>query len=140
MAHLHPSLFREEELELEAQLPFGGKPGRLCHVGERLDLGVDGWPLSLMTGTMVRLITFQAAVSFWRRRGSALRSASLFPGPDSISGSAWRLGDVVHATLYLSPAKPGQVISGAGPAFTFPTATDSKLRSRMTASGPPSWR
>ncbi len=64
-----------------------------------------------------------------------INQPSLFPGPDSISGSAWGLGDV-NPTLYVSPAKPGQIIWGAGPTFTFPTATDSRLGSSMYSMGP----
>ena len=64
-----------------------------------------------------------------------INQPSLFPGPNSISGSAFGLGDI-NPTLFLSPAKPGEVIWGVGPTFTFPTATDSKLGSREYSMGP----
>jgi hypothetical protein len=56
---------------------------------------------------------------------------SLFPG----SESAWGLGDL-NPTLFLSPAKPGALIWGVGPTFTFPTATDPKLGSGKWSAGP----
>ena len=64
-----------------------------------------------------------------------INQPSLFPGPNSISGSAWGLGDI-NPSLFLSPAKPGAVIWGAGPTFTIPTATDSKLGSGKFSLGP----
>jgi len=64
-----------------------------------------------------------------------INQPSLFPGPERISGSAFGLGDI-NPTFFLSPAKPGAVIWGVGPTFTFPTATDSKLGSREYSMGP----
>jgi len=64
-----------------------------------------------------------------------INQPSLFPGPNSISGSAWGLGDI-NPTLFLSPAKPGAFIWGAGPTFTLPTATDWRLGSGKFSLGP----
>jgi hypothetical protein len=64
-----------------------------------------------------------------------INQPSLFPGPNSISGSAWGLGDI-NPSLFLAPAKPGAVIWGVGPTFTIPTATDSKLGSGKFSLGP----
>lgn len=64
-----------------------------------------------------------------------INQPSLFPGPDSVSGSAWGLGDI-NPSLFLSPAKPGAVIWGVGPTFTLPTATDSRLGSGKFSLGP----
>ncbi len=55
----------------------------------------------------------------------------LVPG----SGSEFGLGDI-NATLFLSPAKPGKLIWGAGPAFSFPTATDDILGTDKWSAGP----
>ena len=49
-----------------------------------------------------------------------INQPSLFPGMSSATG----LGDI-NPTFFLSPAKPGELIWGAGPTFTLPTATDS---------------
>jgi hypothetical protein len=45
------------------------------------------------------------------------------------------LGDI-NISLFLSPAKPGQVIWGAGPILQFPTATDEVLGTRKWLAGP----
>lgn len=49
--------------------------------------------------------------------------------------SAFGLGDI-NPTLFLSPAKPGALIWGVGPTFTFPTATDEPLGARKWSAGP----
>ena len=64
-----------------------------------------------------------------------INQPSLFPGPNSISGSAWGLGDI-NPSLFLSPAKPGAIIWGVGPTFTLPTATDWRLGSGKFSLGP----
>ena len=45
------------------------------------------------------------------------------------------LGDINHS-MFLSPAKAGKVIWGAGPIFSFPTATDAVLGSEQWSIGP----
>jgi hypothetical protein len=40
------------------------------------------------------------------------------------------MGDI-NPTLFLSPAKPGAIIWGPGPTFTFATATDSQAKGGM---------
>jgi len=55
----------------------------------------------------------------------------LYSGDDRENG----LGDTTF-TAFLSPAKPGKWIWGAGPVFLFPTATDDKLGSDKYGAGP----
>lgn len=64
-----------------------------------------------------------------------LNQPSLFDGPNSISGSAWGLGDI-NPSLFFSPARPGHFIWGVGPTFTLPTATDWRLGSGKFSLGP----
>jgi hypothetical protein len=56
---------------------------------------------------------------------------SLAPG----IGSATGLGDM-NPTFFLSPAKSGELIWGAGPTFTLPTATDKLLGNGKFSLGP----
>jgi hypothetical protein len=51
------------------------------------------------------------------------------------SGSEFGLGDI-NTTLFLSPAKPGKIIWGAGPILSFPTATDKVLGADKWSAGP----
>jgi len=51
-----------------------------------------------------------------------INEPSLFPRGESAFG----MGDI-NPTLFLSPAKSGAFIWGAGPTFTLPTATDRLL-------------
>ena len=64
-----------------------------------------------------------------------INQPSLFPEPSKFSDSAFGLGDI-NPTLFLSPGKPGKFIWGLGPAFTIPTATDSKLGNGEFTLGP----
>ena len=57
------------------------------------------------------------------------------PRMSATVGSAWGLGDFQYQG-YLSPAKPGKLIWGAGPVLNFPTATDSALGSGKYGAGP----
>lgn len=50
-------------------------------------------------------------------------------------GSEFGLGDI-NTTLFFSPAKPGELIWGVGPAFSFPTASDRVLGSNKWSAGP----
>ena len=50
------------------------------------------------------------------------------------TGSEFGLGDI-NTTLFLSPAKPGKLIWGVGPAFSFPTATDDVLGTDKWSAG-----
>jgi hypothetical protein len=58
-------------------------------------------------------------------------SPEITPG----TGAAIGLGDI-NETLFLSPSKPSKVIWGAGPTFTFPSATATKLGSEKWSVGP----
>lgn len=65
-----------------------------------------------------------------------INQPSLFLGIDSVTG----LGDL-NPTFFLSPAKPGGVIWGAGSTFTMPTASDRLLGSGNWSAGPAAaWR
>jgi hypothetical protein len=51
------------------------------------------------------------------------------------TGSEFGLGDVNYSG-FLSPAKPGKIIWGIGPAISVPTATDDQLGSGKWSAGP----
>jgi hypothetical protein len=55
--------------------------------------------------------------------------------PLSEGGTRAGLGDL-SVTLFLSPAKPGKIIWGVGPAFLIPTATASVLGTDKWGAGP----
>jgi hypothetical protein len=55
--------------------------------------------------------------------------------PLSEGGTRAGLGDI-NVTLFLSPAKPGKIIWGAGPVFLTPTATASVLGAHKWGAGP----
>src|SRR5262249_55824883 len=67
---------------------------------------------NLVTRTIVPLVT----------------QPSVLPGS---SGSTTGLGDI-NFTAFFSPAKPGTLIWGLGPALSFPTATSSAVGSQST--------
>jgi hypothetical protein len=60
-----------------------------------------------------------------------INQPSLFPG----IGGATGLGDI-NPTVFLSPAKPGELIWGVGPTITLPTASDRRLGSGKWSMGP----
>ncbi|MGH6689806.1 MAG: neuromedin U [Gammaproteobacteria bacterium] len=60
-----------------------------------------------------------------------INQPALLPGAESAFG----LGDI-NPTLFLSPAKPGALIWGVGPTFTFPTATADILGASKWSAGP----
>ena len=51
------------------------------------------------------------------------------------SGGKFGLGDI-NSSAFLSPAKPGAIIWGAGPIVSFPTATDDILGTGKWSAGP----
>src|SRR5215469_1951081 len=55
--------------------------------------------------------------------------------PANASLGTFGLGDL-NPTVFLSPAHPGKIIWGAGPAFVLPTATDSTLGQGKWSIGP----
>jgi hypothetical protein len=57
------------------------------------------------------------------------------PYPGEPTGGQYGLGDM-NPTFFLSPAKPGKVIWGVGPAFLIPTATNSVLGQGKFGIGP----
>jgi hypothetical protein len=60
-----------------------------------------------------------------------------YTGPNSANASlgTFGLGDL-NPSLFLTPAHPGKVIWGAGPALVFPTATDRSLGQGKWSAGP----
>ena len=57
------------------------------------------------------------------------------PNLDAHSGGTFGLGDM-NPTFFFSPAHPGKIIWGAGPAFVLPTATDPALGQGKWSIGP----
>ncbi len=57
------------------------------------------------------------------------------PYPSQPTGGEYGLGDM-NPTFFLSPAKPGKVIWGVGPAFVIPTATNDVLGQGKFSLGP----
>ena len=57
------------------------------------------------------------------------------PYPTDTTGGEYGFGDM-NPSFFLSPAKPGKVIWGAGPAFVIPTATNSVLGQGKFSMGP----
>jgi hypothetical protein len=57
------------------------------------------------------------------------------PYPDQNAGGQYGLGDM-NPTFFLSPARPGKVIWGVGPAFVIPTATSTILGQGKFSLGP----
>jgi hypothetical protein len=57
------------------------------------------------------------------------------PYPSETTGGEFGFGDM-NPTFFLSPAKPGKVIWGAGPAFVIPTATNDVLGQGKFSIGP----
>jgi hypothetical protein len=62
-------------------------------------------------------------------------SQPLSPGGQSVNQGAYGFGDL-NPTFFLSPAKPGKIIWGAGPAFVLPTATNPVLGQGKWSIGP----
>jgi hypothetical protein len=57
------------------------------------------------------------------------------PYPAATTGGEYGLGDM-NPSFFLSPAKPGKLIWGAGPAFVIPTATNDILGQGKLSVGP----
>lgn len=57
------------------------------------------------------------------------------PELETGAGSTFGLGDIQYQA-YLSPAKPGKVIWGAGVALGFPSATENELGTEKWTAGP----
>ena len=57
------------------------------------------------------------------------------PYPSQTTGGEFGFGDM-NPTFFLSPAKPGKLIWGAGPAFVIPTATNDILGQGKFSIGP----
>jgi hypothetical protein len=57
------------------------------------------------------------------------------PSPADGVPSVFGMGDI-NPQFYFSPAKPGKLIWGVGPTFTFPTGTEALLTSGKYSAGP----
>jgi hypothetical protein len=57
------------------------------------------------------------------------------PYPAATTGGEYGLGDM-NPSFFISPAKPGKLIWGVGPAFVFPTATNNILGQGKVSMGP----
>jgi len=77
------------------------------------------------------VIPFRAS-SGWNIIARAIVPIDNVPADDGVSYSG--VGDI-QLQLYATPAKPGSLIWGIGPVFSFPTATASPLRSGTLAAG-----
>jgi hypothetical protein len=62
-------------------------------------------------------------------------SQPLSPGGQSVNQGAYGFGDL-NPSFFLSPAKPGKIIWGVGPAFVLPTATNPVLGQGKWSIGP----
>jgi hypothetical protein len=105
-------------LPLQNNTNFGVGPGddvqNILNVQPVVPLKLNGdW--NLITRTIVPLIY----------------QPELAPG----YGSEFGLGDI-NMSLFLSPAKPGEIIWGVGPVLSFPTATDEVLGAEKWSAGP----
>jgi hypothetical protein len=77
------------------------------------------------------VIPFRAS-SGWNIIARAIVPIDNVPAADGVSYSG--VGDI-QLQLYATPAKPGSLIWGIGPVFSFPTATAFPLRSGTLAAG-----
>ena len=85
--------------------------------------------LNIQTVIPVKLSTNWNMIT--RTIAPVIYQPELVPG----TGSEFGLGDI-NTTLFLSPAKAGKIIWGAGPVFSFPTASDRVLGTGKWGAGP----
>jgi hypothetical protein len=82
-------------------------------------------------------LNFQPVVPFkmttnWNAIARTILPINSVPGPDGTRYSG--VGDI-QEQLFFTPAKPGGIIWGVGPAFSFPTATATPLETGTWAAG-----
>jgi hypothetical protein len=75
----------------------------------------------------------------WNRITRIIQPIVWQPYPTFSSGAQYGFGDM-NPTFFLSPAKPGKIIWGAGPAFVMPMATSDILGQGKLSIGPSLWR
>ncbi len=85
-------------------------------------------------------LNIQPVVPIKLSEGVMLINRTIFPviiQPDinTSSGGVFGLGDI-NPTFFFSPARPGKLIWGIGPAFVLPTATDRALGAGKWSAGP----
>ena len=73
------------------------------------------------------------ATAHWNLIARTIVPIESLPGPDGVRYSG--VGDI-QQQLFLTPAKPGRLIWGAGPTFSFPTATTTPAETGTWAAGP----
>ena len=73
--------------------------------------------------------------SDWNLVTRIIQPIAFQPYPDQNSGGNFGLGDM-NPSFFLTPARPGKLIWGVGPAFVLPTATDSSLGQGKWSIGP----
>jgi hypothetical protein len=117
----------EEELAKEAQNPvadiysfpfqdniglnYGPEKGVQNVLNFQPVIPIHAGPVNIITRTIIPLITN--------------------PYVDPVNNGATGLGDI-NFSAFVSPAHPGALIWGIGPAFSFPTATSSQVGSQST--------
>jgi hypothetical protein len=117
----------EEELAKEAQNPvadvysfpfqdniglnYGPEKGVQNVLNFQPVIPIHAGPVNIITRTIIPLITN--------------------PYVDPVNNGATGLGDI-NFSAFVSPAHPGPLIWGIGPAFSFPTATSSQVGSQST--------
>lgn len=89
---------------------------------------------------MQYVLNFQPVIPFslnedWNLITRTILPTIDIPSPAEGIRSAFGLGDL-NPTLFFSPAKPGKIMWGVGPTFTFPTATDPMLGNGKWSAGP----
>ena len=94
--------------------------------------GGDLGPRSLFNLNIQPVIPF-ALNSSWNFIARPIIPIVSSPGPDETRSSG--LGDIQFQT-FISPAKPGRIIWGVGPAFSFPTATATSSETGTWGFGP----
>ena len=78
------------------------------------------------------VMPFRASAQ-WNAIARVIVPVDSFPGSADTRYSG--VGDI-QAQLFITPSKPGRIIWGAGPMFSFPTATSSAFESGTWAAGP----
>jgi hypothetical protein len=86
------------------------------------------------------ILNIQPVVPFKLSENWNLITRTIFPviyQPELVpgTGSEFGLGDI-NTTLFFSPSKPGKILWGVGPVFSFPTATDKVLGTDKWSAGP----
>ena len=117
-------------LAKETQNPVGG----LISVPFQLNFNTAGG----FEGRTFFNLNFQPVIPFratanWNVIARTIVPLNSFPGPGDARYSG--VGDI-QEQVFVTPAKPGAIIWGAGPTFSFPTATATPFETGTWAAGP----